>query len=56
MHRYTQALTMHDAGAHEAEGLLLLADTMLRRAATLAVTHPDAASAVVFQLLPTLAR
>ncbi len=47
---------MHNAGAHEAEGLLLLADTMLRRAAVLAQAQPDAASAAVFQLLPPLAR
>ncbi len=45
---------MHDVGAHGEHDLFLLASLVMQRAAALA--RPDAASAVVFQLLPELAR
>ena len=51
-----QALTMHDVGALGEKELSMLAELMMHRAAALAQTQPDAASAVVFQLLPPVAR
>lgn len=51
-----QMLTMHDAGSRGEEDLFMLAELMMQRAAALARTDADAASAVVFQLLPALAR
>ncbi len=46
----------HDDGAAGEHNLYMLGDALMQRAAALARTDPDAASAVVFQLLPQLAR
>ncbi len=51
-----QALTTHDEGARGEEDLFMLADLAMQRAAALARTDLDAASAVIYQLLPQLAR
>lgn len=51
-----QVLTVHDLGAPGEHDLFMLARHTMHRVATLAESHPNAASAVVFQLLPTLAR
>ena len=51
-----QALMMHDVGAPGERDLLALAGLMMQRTAKMAETEADAASAVIVQLLPTLAR
>ncbi len=50
---HMQALRTHDVGACGQRNLFILATITMQSAATL---EPDAASAVVFQLLPTLTR
>ncbi len=47
---------MHAAGAHGEGDLFMLGVVMMQRAAALARSQPDAASAVVFQLLSPLSR
>ena len=50
-----QALMMHDAGTPGEHNLFMLGCVLMQRAVALARTDRDAASAVVFQLLPPLA-
>ncbi len=47
---------MHSKGDMGERNLFMLAVVTLQRAAALARTEPDVASAVVIQLLPPLAR
>ena len=53
---YVQALAMHSKGDPGERNLFMLAVVALQRAAALARTEPDVASAVVIQLLAPLAR
>ena len=46
---------MHDEGDAGEHNLYMLGDAMMQRAAAMARTDADAASAIVFQLLPPLA-